>query len=77
MLALLNWKTNYKSIEVKGTEKLGDEECYVVEFTPEKGTKITELYSTKTFLMLKQRGVSVSSTSEKTRNHLFFRVFRG
>ena len=66
MLGLLNWKTNYKTAEIKGTEKVGDEECYAVEFTPEKGTKITELYSTKTFLMLKRRGVVSSSTSDQS-----------
>ncbi len=66
MLALLNWKANYKTVEVKGIEKVGDEDCYVVEFTPEKGTKVTELYSTKTFLLLKRRGVVSSSTSEQT-----------
>lgn len=66
MISLLNWKTNYKTIEVKGIEKVGDEDCYVVEFTPEKGTKVTELYSTKTFLLLKRRGVVSSSTSEQT-----------
>ncbi len=66
MLALLNWKANYKTVEVKGIEKVGDEDCYVVEFTPEKGTKVTELYSTKTFLILKRRGVVSSSTSENT-----------
>ena len=62
--SLLNWKTNYKTVEVKGVEKVGDEECYVVEFTPEKGTKVTEYYSTKTFLLMRRRGVSVSSTSD-------------
>lgn len=64
ILSLLNWKTNYKTVEVKGTEKVGDEECYVVEFTPEKGTKVTELYSTKTFLAMERRGFSPSSTSD-------------
>ncbi len=63
---LLNWKTNYKTVEVKGTEKVGDEECYVVEFTPEKGTKVTELYSTKTFLLMKRRGIVPSSTSDNS-----------
>lgn len=65
-LSLLNWKTNYKNIVVKGTEKVGDEECYVVEFTPEKGTKVTEFYSTKTFFLLKRIGVITSSTSEQS-----------
>ena len=65
LYAPLNWKTNYSKIEVKGVEKCGaDEECYVVEFTPEKGTKVTELYSTKTFLLMKRRGTVASSTSE-------------
>lgn len=64
--SLLNWKTNYKTVEVKGIEKVGDEEAYVVVFTPEKGTKVTELYSTKTFLLLKRRGVVASSTSEQS-----------
>ncbi len=66
MLALLNWKTNYKTVEIKGTQKCGDEECYAVEFTPEKGTKVTELYSTKTFLLMKRNGVVSSSTSDQS-----------
>lgn len=65
LYAPLNWKTNYKNIEVKGVEKCGaEEECYVVEFTPEKGTKVTEFYSTKTFLLMKRRGTIASSTSD-------------
>lgn len=66
VLSLLNWKTNYKTTEIKGIEKVGDEECYVVEFTPEKGTKATEFYSTKTFLLLKRRGIVASSTSDNS-----------
>ena len=63
-LAPLNWKTDYKTIEIKGIEKVGDEDCYKVELTPEKGTKVTQLYSTKTFLLMKQRGVTASGTSD-------------
>lgn len=63
--SLLNWKQNYKTAEIKGVEKVGDEDCYVVEFTPEKGTKVTEFYSTKTFLQMKRRGVVSSSTSNQ------------
>lgn len=61
----LNWKSNFKSIEVTGTKKVGDEECYVVTFTPNKGSVYTEYYSTKTFLVLKREGVISSSTSEQ------------
>ncbi|MBK7704247.1 MAG: serine hydrolase [Acidobacteria bacterium] len=66
ILAPLNWKTNYKTVEVKGIEKVGEEECWAVEFTPEKGTKFTDLYSVKTFLLLKRRGVIPSSTSDNS-----------
>jgi CubicO group peptidase (beta-lactamase class C family) len=64
--SILDWKTNYKSVEVKGTEKVGDEDSYIVELTPEKGTKVTEYYSTKTFLLLKREGVITSSTSSSS-----------
>jgi hypothetical protein len=58
----LNWKANYPKAEIKGVEKVGEEECYKVELTPEKGTKVTEYYSTKTFLLMKRAGVTPSST---------------
>lgn len=61
--ALLDWKSSYKKIEVVKVSKVGDEECYAVVFEPEKGTKFTEYYSTKTFLLLKREGVQSSSTS--------------
>jgi CubicO group peptidase (beta-lactamase class C family) len=63
---MLNWKTNYKTIEVKGIEKVGEEECYAVELTPEKGTKATEYYSTKSFLLMKKKGIIPSSTSDNS-----------
>ena len=59
----LNWKTNFKKIDVAGTAKVGDEEAYVVSFESEKGTPYKEYYSTKTFLLLKREGVVSSSTS--------------
>ncbi|HUR97155.1 MAG TPA: serine hydrolase [Pyrinomonadaceae bacterium] len=60
---VLDWKTKYKSIDVLSVAKCGEEECYAVTFTPEKGSKFTEYYSTKTFLLMKRDGVQVSSTS--------------
>lgn len=59
---LLNWKTNYKKVEIERLAKVGDEECYVVNFEPEKGTRFSEYYSTKTFLLLKHDGITASST---------------
>jgi CubicO group peptidase (beta-lactamase class C family) len=61
--SVLDWKSKYKSIDVQSISKCGDEECYAVVFTPEKGSKFTEYYSTKTFLLMKRDGVQVSSTS--------------
>lgn len=61
--SLLDWKTNYKKIEIDRLAKVGDEEAYAVSFEPENGTKFTEYYSTKTFLLLKREGVQTSSTS--------------
>jgi CubicO group peptidase (beta-lactamase class C family) len=62
---LLNWKNGLKSAEVKGTEKVGDEEAYAVVFRPEKASEYTYFISTKTFLPLKRAGVIVSSTSSQ------------
>lgn len=58
----LKWRETYKSIEIKGTAKVGDEECYRVVFTPVTGTKFTNYYSTKTFYLLKREGVRVLAT---------------
>ncbi len=61
--SMLDWKSKYKNINIARIAKVGEEETYAVEFEPEKGTKFTEYYSTKTFLMLKREGVVPTSTS--------------
>ena len=58
-----NWKTNYKTITVKRIDKVGDEDAYVVEKRPEKGTLVTDYVSTKSFLVLKRNSVIVSETA--------------
>ena len=50
----LNWKTAFKTSVIKAIEKVGDEDAYVVARTPEKGSAVTERYSTKTFLLLQR-----------------------
>ncbi|HVF66087.1 MAG TPA: hypothetical protein VM914_00385, partial [Pyrinomonadaceae bacterium] len=50
----LEWKRLFKTAEVKRTAKVGDEDAYVVVFTPEKGNAVTNYYSAKTFLLLRQ-----------------------
>lgn len=61
----LDWKANFKKIEITGTAKVGDEEVYVVSFEPNAGTPFKEYYSTTTFLLLKREGVVTSSTSQQ------------
>ncbi|HEX8287728.1 MAG TPA: serine hydrolase [Pyrinomonadaceae bacterium] len=62
---LLNWKKGLKSSEITGTEKVGDEETYVVVLHPEKASEVTYYISTKTFLPLKKKSLIVSSTSSQ------------
>ncbi len=63
--APLEWKTLYRKITIRNKAKVGDDECYVVDFEPNKGSNFTEYYSTKTFLLRKRTGVISSSTSEQ------------
>jgi CubicO group peptidase (beta-lactamase class C family) len=61
---VVNWKNNYKTITVKPIiDKVGDEDVYVVQRRPEKGTAITDYVSTKSFLVLKRDSVIVSETA--------------
>lgn len=64
--SILDWKSKYKTITISRMAKVGDEEVYAVVFEPEKGSKFTEFYSAKTFLMLKREGTIPSSTSSQT-----------
>lgn len=61
---ILNWRSHFKTVVVKGEGRVGDDECWIVEFTPDKGTAFTEYYSTKTFLLRKREGVITSSTND-------------
>ena len=60
---VLNWKKNYKTIEVKRMGKVGDEEVYVVEKRGERGTPVIDYVSAKTFLLVKRDSVVVSDTT--------------
>ena len=60
---VLNWKQNYKTITVKRMGKVGDEDVYIIEKQREKGTKVTDYISTKSFLVLRRDSLVVSETS--------------
>ena len=63
----LEWKRLYKSAEVKRVAKVGGEDAYVVVFTPEKGNAVTDYYSTKSFLLLRQDTTQTTSPVERPR----------
>lgn len=74
---VLNWNKNLKSAVVKGIEKVGDEETYVVVVSYDKASDITYNISTKTFLPLKITTIIVSSTtSQKTPNAQVFSDYK-
>jgi CubicO group peptidase (beta-lactamase class C family) len=54
----LNWRKLYKTVDITGTAKVGDEEAYVVEKKPETGSPVKEYVSTRSFLVLKRERMS-------------------
>ncbi|HEX7314597.1 MAG TPA: serine hydrolase [Pyrinomonadaceae bacterium] len=58
----LNWKTIFKTAEIKKMAKVDGEDAYVVVFTPEKGSPVTQYISAKTFLLLRQDSLATSDT---------------
>jgi hypothetical protein len=52
--APLEWKRLFKTAEVKRSAKVDGEDAYIVVFMPEKSNAVTNYYSTKTFLLLRQ-----------------------
>jgi CubicO group peptidase (beta-lactamase class C family) len=60
--APLNWKTLFQKAEIKKMAKVEGEDAYVVVFTPEKGSPVTQYISAKTFLPLRQDSVQTSDT---------------
>ncbi len=61
--SILDWKSKFKKVSVERIAKCGDEECYVVEFEPKAGSKFTDYYSTKSYLLMRRDGSISSSTS--------------
>jgi CubicO group peptidase (beta-lactamase class C family) len=59
---VLRWNELYKSVAIKGKQKVGDRECYVVVKTPEKGDPVTDYYSTDSFLLVRRDTVEWSET---------------
>ncbi len=60
--APLNWKTLFQKAEIKKMSKVEGEDAYVVVFTPEKGSPVTQYVSAKTFLPLRTDTIATSDT---------------
>lgn len=58
----LNWKTLFKTAEIKKMSKVEGEDAYVVVLTPEKGSAVTQYISAKTFLPLRTDTIATSDT---------------
>jgi len=52
--APLNWKTLYKTVELKKTSRIAGEDVYVIIKTPANGNPVTDYISQKTFLVLRR-----------------------
>jgi CubicO group peptidase (beta-lactamase class C family) len=59
---LRDWRTLFKSVEIKNKKRVGAEEAYLVVATPETGSRVAYYISAKTFLLLKRerRGADIS-----------------
>jgi CubicO group peptidase (beta-lactamase class C family) len=53
----LNWKTLFKTVEIRKLAKVGDEEAYEVRKTPEKGNPVTDFIATRSCLLLKRESM--------------------
>jgi hypothetical protein len=60
--APLNWKTLFRKAEIRKMSKVEGEDAYVVVFTPEKGSPVTQYISAKSFLPLRQDSITTSDT---------------
>lgn len=59
----LDWKTLFQTVAIKGVSKVGEEEVWVVEKLPEKGTPVADYVSPRSFLLLKQDRVGGASAT--------------
>jgi hypothetical protein len=59
--SILQWKQFYKSVEVVGTEKVGERNTFKVKFTPTEGKPSYQYFDKETFLVLRADTVQESA----------------
>ena len=63
----LDWKSLFKSVDIKRMDKVDGEEVYVVEMTPDGGNPIVDYVSTRSFHLLKRE--APGGVTETFRNY--------
>ncbi len=53
----LKWRELFQKAELKGKEKVGGREAYVIVLTPASGKPVTQYCDTETFLLVGQSGI--------------------
>ena len=72
----LNWKKLYKTVVVKKREKVGEEETFLIEKTPEKGQVVEEYLSTGSYLVIRRDTTVLSSLTGPLPSSEVFSDFR-
>ncbi len=62
--AALKWKEMYPKVELKGKEKVGEREAYVLVLTPGAGKPVTQYYDAETFMLARQVSTQVTEQGE-------------
>jgi outer membrane lipoprotein-sorting protein len=61
---MLNWKELYEKAELKGKEKVGERDAYVLVLTPNVGKPVTQYYDASTFELIRQVQTSITDQGE-------------
>jgi outer membrane lipoprotein-sorting protein len=68
---LVDWKAKGMTIEYRGTEKVEDQDAYVLKVTHKDGTIANYAFDAKTFLLARWSGADSVNGEEVTRETLF------
>lgn len=62
----LKWRELYSKAELKGKEKVGERDAWVVVLTPDKGSPTTEYFDTESGLLLKRASPATGDQGDYT-----------
>jgi outer membrane lipoprotein-sorting protein len=61
---ILSWKELYDKAELKGKEKVGERDVYVVVLTPKVGKPVTQYYDATSFELIRQVQTTITDQGE-------------